>query len=138
MLGSGYSVCLAALFNEEVFSPLELSFCATSQTLSDRKIIGHFLWNRGAPGTGGVLSEPGQRLTVVPTGVPPRVLVLLPTQVLPSGPSPTHSTSVRTGRNVTGKTQNLRRRKVKQNGQLLPELFCYQMEMQACFALVFF
>lgn len=64
-------MCLAALFNEEVFSPLELSFCATSQTLSDRKIIGHFLWNRGAPGTGGVLSEPGQRLTVVPTGVPP-------------------------------------------------------------------
>lgn len=64
-------MCLAALFNEEVFSPLELSFSATSQTLSDRKIIGHFLQNRGAPGTGAVLSEPGQRLSVVPTGVPP-------------------------------------------------------------------
>lgn len=64
-------MCLAALFNEEVFSPLELSFSATSQTLSDRKIIGHFLQNRGAPGTGGALSEPGQQLSVVPTGVPP-------------------------------------------------------------------
>lgn len=65
-------MCLAALFNEEVFSPLELSFSATSQSLSDRKIIGHFLqaWNWRAPGTGEVLSEPGQRLTLAPTRVP--------------------------------------------------------------------
>lgn len=89
MLGSGYSVCLAALFNEEVFSPLELSFSATSQTLSDRKIIGHFLRNRGAPGTSGVLSEPGQQLRVVPTGVAPAVLVLHPTWLLPSAAAPT-------------------------------------------------
>lgn len=62
-------MCLAALFNEEVFSPLELSFSATSQTLSDRKIIGHFLraWNRRAPGTDRVLSEPGRCLAVAPT-----------------------------------------------------------------------
>jgi len=27
---------------------------------------------------------------------------------------------------------------VKQNGQLFPELFSYQMEMQTCFAFFFF
>lgn len=92
-------MCLAALFNEEVFSPLELSFSATSQALSDRKIIGHFLQNRGAPGTGEVLSEPGQQLTVVPTGVPTAGAGAAPPhEPCPRGRHPPHSSSVRAGR----------------------------------------